>query len=147
MLQQHARAHALPIDSLGFGFGVRPEESSDEIVTPPPADGALIDGLVLTGARYDRDERSLRDQRPKQVLDTLPVIHLRPTTDADADTAAELGDGGGYECPLYKTSARAGLLSTTGASTNFVVALRLPTDEPAERWIQMGVAALCATDE
>ena len=78
------------------------------------------------------------------MVGALPVLHLEPAEHAVAD--AEEAAGAWYECPLYKTSARAGALSTTGVSTNFVVALRLPTDAPPERWVQMGVAAMLESD-
>ena len=51
-----------------------------------------------------------------------------------------------YQCPLYKTSVRAGILSTTGQSTNFVLTVGLPirpgTD--SDFWVLGGVALLCA---
>jgi dynein heavy chain len=45
-----------------------------------------------------------------------------------------------YACPVYKTTERKGALSTTGMSTNFVVAVDLPTDVDPDSWVLQGTA-------
>ena len=54
-----------------------------------------------------------------------------------------------YVCPTYKTSIRQGMLTTTGASTNFVMMIHLPmlAESVQSDWIKAGVAMLCALDD
>ncbi len=58
----------------------------------------------------------------------------------------DLITNGYYECPLYKTSSRAGELSTTGHSTNFVMYFYLRCSEEQEHWIRRGAALLTQLD-
>jgi dynein heavy chain len=45
---------------------------------------------------------------------------------------------------VYKVLSRAGTLSTTGHSTNFVMVMEIPTSEVQDKWIKAGVAAFLA---
>ena len=105
-----------------------------------PEDGVYIEGFFIVGARWDRATHLIQDSYHKEMHDTLPVFHFIPTENFKRSTAD-------YECPLYKTAVRAGVLTTTGASSNFVVSLDIPTDKNPDYWVRMGVAALCALAE
>lgn len=138
-LQLHARKYAIPIDTLNFSFAVQREETAAEIAEGP-TDGVMISGFYMDGARFDRPTGRVADSLPKVMTDTMPVIHFVPTELYKRDAAD-------FECPLYKTAVRAGVLSTTGQSTNFVIAVDLPTDRDPDYWVRMGAAMLCALSD
>lgn len=54
-----------------------------------------------------------------------------------------------YTCPVYKTPARVGVLSSTGQSTNFLMYMRLPmpAGSSQSKWLLQGAAVLCSVDE
>jgi len=139
ILQLHARRYFIPIDSLQFSYKILEYENGGE-VPEAPADGVFAEGFFLDGARWDREKQVIWDSKHKEMYDTLPVVHFVPTQDFERNKAD-------YECPLYKTAVRAGVLTTTGASSNYVVSLDIPTERNPDYWVRMGVASLCALAE
>ncbi|CAF1118206.1 unnamed protein product [Rotaria magnacalcarata] len=138
VLQNYARKYTIPIDKLAFEFDVLQEDND---MPNRPDDGAFIKGLFLEGARWNKTTRVIDESLPKVLFDALPIIWLRPGITENFATVNT------YSCPVYKTSARRGVLSTTGHSTNFVLLIELPSDQTKRHWINRGVAALCQLDD
>ena len=82
----------------------------------------------------------MNQEKMKITNEPMPIMHMIP---------AELfvPPKEDYESPMYKTPTRAGTLSTTGHSTNFVCAVNLPTDEDTNNWIIRSSALICQTPE
>ena len=49
-----------------------------------------------------------------------------------------------YQAPLYKILTRAGVLLTTGHSTNYVMNMEVSSKQPQDYWIRAGVAMFLA---
>ncbi|KAM3865367.1 dynein axonemal heavy chain 6 [Diretmus argenteus] len=158
VLQNHARRYNLPIDELNFRFNMVPTYRDQAAVCealrtlphntkldmdeelPEPEDGVLVHGMFMDSSRWDDVNMVIEDALPRVMNSMLPVVHFEPQQNYVPEP--EL-----YHAPLYKTSARAGTLSTTGHSTNFVVTVMLPSKRPSDYWISKASALLCQVND
>jgi len=130
--QNFARKGKIPIDTIGWVFQcLKPELPGSK-----PADGAYVRGLFLEGAKWDYDLMALAESDPKVLYSDAPLLWLQPAVDDGSAPPPH------YECPLYVTTERKGVLQTTGHSSNFVMDVRLPSDRPQDHWIRRGVALM-----
>lgn len=97
-----------------------------------------MQGCYLEGCRYDYEKGHLVDSNPRELYSKFPIVWLKPV---DITVSTEVERESVYECPVYKTLARYGTLSTTGHSTNFVMMIDIPTVESNTKWTMAGVAA------
>ena len=133
-LQNYARKVKEPIDTIQFGFEVMlATDAPTEL--PKPENGAILYGFFMEGARWSESENTIVESNPKELYTSMPPIYFKPIV--NKPPAA-----GVYRCPVYKTLTRAGTLSTTGHSTNFVLPIELPSNVDGEHWIKRGVACL-----
>ncbi|CAK7297493.1 Dynein axonemal heavy chain 6 [Vulpes lagopus] len=157
-LQNHARKYNLPIDELSFNYNIIPtyrdqaavieaartvqfgQELPMDLELPSPEDGVLVHGMFMDASRWDNVEMVIEDALPGQMNPMLPVVHFEPRQNYVPNPTL-------YHSPLYKTGARAGTLSTTGHSTNFVVTVLLPSKRSKDYWIAKGSALLCQLNE
>ncbi|XP_022110107.1 dynein heavy chain 1, axonemal-like isoform X1 [Acanthaster planci] len=137
-LQNYARKAIVSIDTIGFDFAVMREPV--EKITQRPDTGCYVRGLFLEGARWGYEEHQLTESRPKELYTDMPVMQFIPAENRKQP------EEGIYVCPVYKTLTRAGALSTTGHSTNYVLPVEIPSDKPQFHWIKRGVALICALD-
>lgn len=145
-LQNFARKHQMPIDTVEFNF-IMMKESYESIVKKPE-DGIYIRGLYTEGARWNPDIMSLDHSKPKQLYTDAPLMHLDP------EQHRQDPGKGIYRCPVYKELSRRGVLSTTGHSTNFVMWIEVPSkfedslnsDGKSDQvqWILSGVGMFCS---
>ncbi|KAG8578265.1 hypothetical protein GDO81_010436 [Engystomops pustulosus] len=137
-LQNYARKYKTPIDLLGLQIQITDHYQVDDI-NASPSDGIYINGLYMEGARWDHVKHVIDESYPKVLYESMPIIWLIPGEKVDQMDSI-------YKCPVYKTSARRGELSTTGHSTNYVLTINIATDKPPNHWVNRGVACLCQLD-
>ncbi|CAK9798694.1 Dynein axonemal heavy chain 7 [Anthophora quadrimaculata] len=135
-MQNYARKYKIPIDRIDFDYEVLPAYELNK----SPIDGVYVYGMFLAGARWNMRTMLLAESFPKILWDPMPIIWMKPCV-IDA-----LDVGKRYSCPLYITSARFGVLKTTGHSTNYVLSILIDTDYPVSHWIKRGLALLCQLD-
>ena len=127
--QNYARMKKIAIDLLAYDFQVY--NHGDEETIERPASGAMVTGLFLEGCKWDSAATgcvgasdlmtgALVESDPRVLYLEMPMIHIKVLKGLDVPKRKS------YACPVYKTSERRGMLSTTGHSTNFVMMIMLP---------------------
>ena len=91
----------------------------------------MINGMFFDGASWNDEKMMIAEARPGEMFANVPVVHFEPAQNHECPDTK-------YSCPCYKTSVRAGELSTTGMSTNFVLCVEVPTDCSSKKWILQG---------
>lgn len=138
-LQTYARQTQTAIDTVTFKTNV--QACFKEGIKEKPEIGVYVYGYFMQGARWDAGKKVVEDSQIGVVITEFPVIWLEPILEDDLKSDKQ------FSCPLYKTSERAGTLSTTGHSTNFVQYVALPCDRDPDYWVRRGTALLCMTDD
>jgi dynein heavy chain len=151
-LQNFARKDKIPIDNLTWNYEVMKRSF---VPSEYPEKGAYINGLFMAGARWDDDNMVVEDSYPKVLWDEMSAIWMKPvdkSKDASSPNTC-------YQCPVYKTSERKGVLSTSGHSSNFILWLEIPAHIPEsvrdkaagtsfeDFWTKRGVALISQTDD
>jgi len=135
--QNYSRAETIPIDAIGLQFEMLPNRS----YARPPSLGVYVYGFFFEGAQWDRDNKRIAESAPKVLYTTAPLMWFQPKQ------TAHIQHPPSYNCPVYKTSDRRGILATTGHSTNFILDVLVPSEIPEAHWVQRGVAMLSQLDD
>eukprot|EP00931_Biecheleriopsis_adriatica_P052316 TRINITY_DN3041_c0_g1_i3.p1 TRINITY_DN3041_c0_g1~~TRINITY_DN3041_c0_g1_i3.p1 ORF type:complete len:5045 (+),score=1273.98 TRINITY_DN3041_c0_g1_i3:2025-15137(+) len=144
VLQNFARADKIAIDRCIWNFEVLKQAFQPEEY---PTKGAYINGLFMAGARWDDDNMCVEDSFPKVLWSEMAPVWLKPVE----KTADEHDYDKLYNAPIYKTSERKGVLSTSGHSSNFIMYLAIPHScngvHNEAFWTKRGVALISQTDD
>ncbi len=135
--QNYARKYAIPIDEISYDYRVLTPAECATANDKPADDGCFVRGLFLQSASWDSHAGVLAEAKPRELFASVPIVLLLPCKTVDIDKAAHR-----YPCPVYKTPERAGTLSTTGHSTNFVMTMTLPmpANLQAKHYVKRSVA-------
>lgn len=134
-LQAFARAEGVSVDKLGFSFAIVDIEGED--VTEQPHRGCYIHGIFTDAWRWDRERKTMTDSLPGEPYSILPVVHFLP--EPYHKTPSNF-----HRVPMYRTTIRAGVISSLGASSNFVCPIEAPTEKESDYWVLKGAACVCA---
>lgn len=133
VMQVYARTNKLPLDVMKFMTDCTKMTSPEQVTEPAPL-GVYISGLVLEGARWDREEGVLKDSHPNELHPSMPIIQVRPVT------SDEYKLDGYYSCPVYMNMQRANVYSPS------VSVFTLRSEDPEFKWTLASVALLLQDD-
>eukprot|EP00656_Telonema_subtile_P031897 TRINITY_DN3494_c0_g1_i5.p1 TRINITY_DN3494_c0_g1~~TRINITY_DN3494_c0_g1_i5.p1 ORF type:complete len:513 (+),score=163.03 TRINITY_DN3494_c0_g1_i5:92-1630(+) len=134
LVQQCCRTKGWPLDRSSL-FTKTTKYRSVEQVSEKPEFGALVQGLYLEGAGWDLDRSCLVKQRPKVLVEELPLMQIIPAEAAKIKLTNQL------TTPVYTTSDRRNAMGV-----GLVFECNLQSFEHESHWVLQGVAVVLNMD-
>ncbi|CCW60171.1 unnamed protein product [Phytomonas sp. EM1] len=133
--QAFARAEKVSVDKLGFRFYVVNGEVDQ--LEEGPERGCYVYGVYADAWRWDPVDQVMSDPLPGEPYAILPALHFLPEPFHEKPNES-------HAVPLYRTTVRAGMMSSLGASSNYVLSIEFPSDKSSDYWLLKGAACVCA---
>jgi len=128
LVQQFCRAKMWALDRSSL-FTKTTKYMSVAEVPSKPEHGAYVTGMFLEGAAWDVQRGCLIKQRPKVLVEEMPIIEIIPAEAAKIKLTNQLNT------PVYTTSARRNAMGV-----GLVFECNLTTFEHESHWVLQGVA-------
>lgn len=135
--QAFARAESVSVDKLGFKYSVL-DQPLEEIKSKPER-GCYVYGIFSDAWRWDKDAKAMTDSIPGEPYDQLPVVHFLPEPYHKKPEDF-------HAVPMYRTTIRAGVISSLGASSNYVLSIEMRSAHGLDYWLLKGAACVCALE-
>lgn len=134
LVQTTCRAKGWALDKSTL-YTIVLNERDPKKITQRIEHGTYITGLYIEGARWNMERNCLDYQRPKDLVEEMPLIQIVPVE------ANKLKLRGTIKTPVYTTQARRNAM---GVGMCFEADLK--TDKHISHWVLQGVACVLNTD-
>ncbi|CAF4323003.1 unnamed protein product, partial [Adineta steineri] len=134
LVQATCRKNGWPLDKSTLYTQVTQWETQED-VNERAHQGCFVTGLYLEGASWDVPKSCLQRQRPKVLIQPLPVMKVIPIE------SHKLKLQNTFRCPVYVTSDRRNAMGV-----GLVFEADLSTHEHMSKWVLQGVCLILNTD-
>jgi dynein heavy chain, axonemal len=136
--QAYARAESVSVDKLGFRYAVL--DTAAAAIKAAPGRGCYVYGIQTDAWRWDSERQVMADSLPGEPYAELPPVHFLPEPNHVKPTNY-------HAVPLYRTTIRAGVISSLGASSNYVLSIEVPSANGSDYWLLKGAACVCVLNQ
>ena len=138
LVQTTSRRRGWPLDASTWRTTVTQYSARDAADSLPPLEPGecYLTGLYLEGAAWDTAGSALQVQRPKVLVEELPLLRVTPI-----ESSRHKQSHGTIRTPVYVTQNR-----SDAAGSGLVFEVDLATHEHPSHWVLQGVAVMLNID-
>ena len=135
-----AKEKQVPIDQVTFECSVLDfKNPTDDYKVPE--NSICVYGLHLIGAKWNEQNKSLSNSKPKVFYNDMPIILFELTLKKNLTSVNS------YKCPLYITpSLHSSQCNSESLLDNYVLSINLKSEINPKVWIKRGTALYCQVE-